>query len=1316
MKYASVLLCLLLCLLTAATAHAQVNASVTGTVADSGGGLIPGVSITAKNTSTGIETSSLTNETGGYNFPSLQTGTYLISAGLSGFQTASFSNVTLGQNQQVRLNFTLKIATTNTGVDVVTTADTLLAATAASVGNVLPDSVLSSLPLASRNVLDLVTTTPGVVTTTGTFGGAVQSFGGMPISQVNTTRDGLTTNDGRFNNSNGAYSGVYTSPDMVEEIRITANNIDPALGRGAAQVQMNTRAGGNAYHGALFYSNNNSKFTTQTWFQNLSAAPKSYTNRNQYGGRFGGPIKKNKAFFFVLIDNQRYMEKVDFVTTVLTAPARAGNFRYLTEGSVGGTARRNGNAFSTTPSVDINGNILTTNSANSQPLFMNTFNLFSDVKDPNRTKLDPIWYGPQYLPRMPLPNDYTVGDGLNTAGFRWRQPHAGLEGATGQSQNTNRNHLTTRVDYQVNQKNKVTFTMSREKDWGVTGQTGLPDYPAGIFGEVSRVPDFYTAAWTSTISSSILNEARFGLKRDSFIGTSPLDQGCCWFGKGQNEVSAASKTMRDSFPSVGGNFVYVSQGGVGTGAYAPFGVASPRLALSPFHQWADTLSFTMGAHSFQVGAEMDRASSHQFNHGGQQTTRPFVTLGIGTVAVPNITTTNFKGIQANDITTAQNILANLAGTVASIQQQFFVNSPTATDWADARTNFIFQRDLHENDWDLFFKDTWKAARNLTLNLGMRYDKYGVPYDTTGLGGRFTGGQSGLFGCSGKSVDVMWQPGAGSCATGTTALTTTEFVGKDSPNPGKTFWGNDWNNFAPSIGFSYSVPWLKRSTVVRGGYGINYAGAADYLAYSGNIGNLPGQTLNVTTNPATYLDLSGLSSAVIPVSTGGALPFTAVPLTNRSAGITGYADHRVTPYIQSFNLSIQHEVMHNLTVDVSWIGNKSSKLFSATQLNDVNSKSNGFLDAFLVTRAGGDAPLFNQFLNGLTVNAGQGAVNGTTVTGSKQLRLNATTNAFLANGDVGSLANFFNTTTSFQGAGGQPGGLLRNAGLPENFFVVNPQFGSVSLEGNNSSSTYHSFQTVVTRRNTKGFYGQFSYTFSKALGDGAIRDQRNRKISKGILSIDRTHVLKANGTYSLPFGRNRAFLASAPTAIQRVVEGWDLASTVSWVSGSPLSFTGINTLYFRTSATADVVNALPQDLGKVVKANGIIQYFSQLTAKAAPVPTFGGDPTLPGRFTNQAIYDQAGNIILMNPQPGTTGNLALNLPFLHGPSNLGMDVSLSKKVKLSESRTFEIRADAINALNHPIWGNPTTNINSASFGRITTAAGARVITFSARIDF
>jgi hypothetical protein len=1293
---------LLLCLLLAGEAAGQVNATVGGTVSDASGALIPGVEVTVRNINTGIVQVRVTNESGAYEFPSVQPGMYSVTAMLPGFQIQTFNNVQLSQGQQVRYNFTLQVGNIAQDVQVIAETDSLLATTTASVGDVLPEREVLALPVASRNVLDLIATTAGAVG---------ETFAGALISQVNTTRDGLTTNDGRYNNSNGVYSAIFTSPDLVEEVRVSVTSVDAAVGRGSGQVQMQTRAGTNDFHGALFYTNNNSALNSMSFFQNLRGAQKSYQNRNQFGGRLGGPIKKNKAFFFVLYDGQRYLEKQDVLATVLTPEARQGIFRYLTENSVGGTSRRNGSAFSTTPSVDLNGQVLT--SSGGTPLFMNSFNLFTDVRDPNRTRIDPVWVGPQYLPRLPLPNDWTVGDGLNTAGFKWLRRQYGTDGATGESPNPNRNHLTVRGDYQINTNNKLTYTMSREENWGVTGQTGLPDVPEGVFGDVRRNPDFYTLAWTTTISPTVLNEFRFGFKRDTWQGTSAFDRGCCWQGAAESDIDEISQEAVASFPKVGGSFMYVAPG-FGTGQmlarYAQLGVASPRASVSPFKQFADTVSFSKGRHSFSGGFEVDFQSSDQANHGGQATTRPLANLGVGNIPVPNINNTNFRGLNSNDVTLAQNILANLAGTISGINQQYFINSPTQTDWLSYQDTILFKRDIHQNDWAAFFKDNWKVTNNFTLNVGLRYDKYGTPYDTYGLAGRYTGGQKALFGISGTDFDAMWRPGASGGV-----MTTTEFVSKHSPNPDKTLWNDDWNNFAPSLGFSWSLPGFDRSTVLRGGYGINYAGAADFLGYSGTIGNLPGQTLTITNYaPAGYMDLSNVGSLnVVPVPRSGARPFEALPFTNRSFGVTGYADERVLPYIQSFNLSLQRELARNLTLDVGYVGNKATKLYSSTQLNESNIFENGILEAFNITRTGGDAELFNRIFNGL--NVGGGVVNGTSLTGSEALRRFQTTNQWIANGEVGRLANYLNTTSAFTG---EVGGLLRRVGLPENFIVVNPQFGSVNLAGNNINSTYHALQTQLTRRFSQGFSGQGSYTWSKSIGDTGSRDPRNRQLSKGLQESHRTHNFKANGTWELPFGPNRSLLAAAPSFVHRIVEGWQLSGIFSLSSGSPLDFEfDRQTIGSRADNTPDIVGVLPKDLGKARVRDGFVEYFEDLTTQRAPLPNFGGHATVAGRFTNQVVVDKAGNIIFKNPEPGKTGNASSNL-FIEGPSRLGLDFAASKHVRFREGMSFTLRVDLINALNTPQWEDPVTDINAADFGRITDVRDntTRTITINARIDF
>jgi Carboxypeptidase regulatory-like domain/TonB dependent receptor len=1310
---------------------AQVSASIGGSVSDPTGALIPGVEVTATNVNTGISTTQLTNEAGAYQIPSLQPGTYRLRALLTGFQTATRENIQLSQGQQVRFNFTLLVGTVATAVEVVADSATALATTTATVGDVLPDTEVRSLPLATRNVIDLAFVTAGTVG---------ENFAGARMSQINTTRDGLPTGDGRYLDWNGAYSGTFTSPDLVEEVQVNVASVDAAVGRGSGQVRLQTRSGGNQFHGALFYSNQNSKLAANSWFQNLAGSEKDYLNRNQFGGRLGGPIIKNKAFFFFLYDGQRFVSKEETIGLVLTPEARQGIFRYLTAsapGTAGGTSRRNGNAFATTPSVTLQGNVLTTDPATGTPLFPNSFNVFDDVKDPFRTRIDPVWVGPQYLSRMPLPNDWTIGDGLNTAGIRWHRRLAGLDGATGDTQTTNRNQYNMRFDYQLNNSNKVSYSLTRENNWGVTGQTGLPDWPRGYFGEIRRDPTFSTASWTSTISPTIVNEFRWGRKVDTWAGMQPTDLNCCQGGVfDTSKLSPIAKEAFAAFPQIAGQRVAVIQGLAATGRDLVLGDfarvrQNPRFNSSPLMQFADTLSWTHASHSFQGGFEATYSSSGQDD---AINSRPQLNLGIGTVAISGITTTNFRGLNSNDINTAQQLLANLAGSIDTASQDFFLLTPDQKDFVGFQNGGVMKtRVYHQNDYAGFFKDTWKVTPNLTFNLGVRYDLYGTPYDSTGMGVKPIGGQAALFGISGRGFSARFRPGA----TGGSP-TIIGFAGKNSPNSDSLIYNNDLNNIAPSFGFSWNVPWFKRSSVLRGGYGVNYTGAPTFLQYSSIIGGAPGSSLSISRAPGVlvpsqYLDI-GSALTVFPLPTGGIRPLEPVPFTNRETGLQGFADDRVVPYVQNWNLSVQQELAKNLTMEVRYVGSKGTKLRSAKELNTINIFENGILDAFNITRAGGTAPLFDAMLGGIQIGSITVGRNGS---GSEALRQFATTNQWIANGEVALLANFLNSSST---GTGEAGGLLRRNGFPENFIVVNPQFGSIQLHGNDDNSTYHSLQTSLRKRLSRRFSGEFNYTWSRALGNSAAgnsntgdtttseRDPRNRDLQKGLLIFHRTHSFKTHGTWELPFGPNRPLLAAAPGWVHRIVEGWNVSGIFSWNSGQPLSITTTRrTLDSRGNGTTalsvntpDLVGALPKGLGKVRKSDGFVEYFEGLSVQRAPAPDFGGNAAVSGRFSNNVVADSAGNIILKNPEPGTAGNLALALSGIEGPARLGFDMALQKQTRFGEGKMFTIRADAVNVLNRPVWDNPNTDINSASFGRITqhptNTTGARTITINARIDF
>ncbi|MBI2149031.1 MAG: hypothetical protein HYU27_00295, partial [Acidobacteria bacterium] len=316
----------------------------------------------------------------------------------------------------------------------------------------------------------------------------------------------------------------------------------------------------------------------------------------------------------------------------------------------------------------------------------------------------------------------------------------------------------------------------------------------------------------------------------------------------------------------------------------------------------------------------------------------------------------------------------------------------------------------------------------------------------------------------------------------------------------------------------------------------------------------------------------------------------------------------------------------------------------------------------------------------------------------------------------------NQNSSFTG---QVGGLLRRAGLPENFIVTNPQFGSTqfggaAIIGNLNNSTYHSMQVGLTKRLSQGFTNQTTYTWSRSIGT-SIDDVRNRS-SKSLQTFHRTHDIRSNGTFELPFGPNRLLLASAPGWVSRIVERWQLGGIFNWSSGSPLSFIAGPSPFLllgNTNNVPDLVGEFAKDNGKVTIATdraGRITYFQGFSQVVDPsrsnVTTL---QNLQAANTQLAIADSQGRIVMANPASGRIGSMGRN--WIESPGQINFDANLVKRVRVTEAKEFEVRLDAINILNHPNFGNPTMDINSPNFGVIgLPTTGNRIFTFHARLNF
>src|SRR2546425_6396116 len=500
----------LLCLVFSVGAFAQTsNATLGGTVSDSTGASIPGVAITATNIATGIVNTVLTNEVGAYQFASLQTGTYKVTGELAGFRTQTYNEVLLGISQQVRLNFTLQVGSVAQSVDVTVAADTLIATSSSSVGTVLPEYKVRDLPLGGRNVMDLLATTGNTGPTEDNFEG---NFAGGRLSAVNVTRDGFNVTDGRY--VYGALTSTYTSPDLVEEVRISTTPVDAVFRRGSGQVQMVTRSGTNQFRGSAFWTNRNSAVDASKWFNNFNGVPKDYENRNQFGARFGGPIIKNKTFFFVLVDEQRYIFRQTFVGTVLTPLARQGIFRFF-------PGVDNQNATALNPAVDRNGNPVRPAGATGDLQSVSVFN-----RDSNRPGFDPSGFIQNTLiSRMPAPNDYTVGDGLNTAGIRVTRRGDGYDLAGSNGNDTNRDQFNTRLDHNFSSNHKLSVVYTWERGRNMATPARITNWPGGYNGVNWKDPRLFTASFVSTLSSSLVNELRVGRKSEAKLSPPPWDVG-----------------------------------------------------------------------------------------------------------------------------------------------------------------------------------------------------------------------------------------------------------------------------------------------------------------------------------------------------------------------------------------------------------------------------------------------------------------------------------------------------------------------------------------------------------------------------------------------------------------------------------------------------------------------------------------------------------------------------------------------------------------------------------------------------------------------
>jgi hypothetical protein len=1277
-------------------ASAQTDATVSGTVTDPSGAHVTAATVTARNVDTGVATAVTTNDAGVYTMPSLIPGTYQFTAEHPGFRRAVVDHVILQVAGALTLNMPLELGQTNESVEVQATA-TEVTATSSSVGDVMEGKRLMELPLVGRSSYDLLLTQPGVSSGAMINGSGNYYLNGNQGASINFTFDGITAMDNLHNSTFYQYTNIV-SVDRTEEFRVVTSPADAEYGRGAGQVQFVTRGGTNRFAGSAWEELRNGDLNANNWFNNAAGHnpngtpldPRNSQKQNNYGVRFGGPLKKNKTFFNGIYEP--YKERNQFVAneTVYTQSALEGIFRFY-PGVV------NGNVTTAVPTVDSAGNPVRPSTATGGLQSVSVLG-----RDPNRLTPDSTGIMSHVFSYMPLPNNYRIGDGLNTAGFTWEYP-----------QPINFELYEGRIDHVFNENERLSLTLS-EQDYHSFNYTTPQPFPTAPGQFNSAETSNYSVALTSVFRPNLLNDARIGVYRTRTQVDAPYGPG--------NPGFTGFLTPVDNYPSIvtpaGVSSPYVGANGVGP---------VPGDYLNPNYQYGDTMTWIKGRHSFKGGFQLRYISFAGYDFGTSNNV-PTVHIGAPVLTpVTNISTGSnpIPGIGQN-ATTAANLLYDLTGSVNG------GTGVTQTDFATGGANPVFvpgltsYRNWHQNEFDWFFKDDFKVSSSLTLNLGVRWELYLPPVEVAGRELAPVGGAGSVFGISGSNFSSLFNPNA----TGGSPTLIQE-IGPNTANPGKQIYNTQYKNFAPAVGLAWSVPgqgmWRLLSggpnkMTIRMGYGIAYQRFLISLANAE-----AGYAQPCESSTQTLLSATNLSQIALPLPPTGP-PLSQVPLTgpgSHTQTVYGIAQNLRTPYTQNYNVTVARALTPSLILNVAYVGSNSHQLVETVNLNEVNIFENGILQAFNTVLGGGDSSLIDKIFS--SSYAAVAAAGG----GSKYVLANSSTQSFFANNNPGGFANFISTTTALSGTAG---GLLANAGLPLNFVVANPQFLNAEYTGNFGNSTYNSLQVQLSRRLSHGFTIQSTYVWSQALGStsdfntGSFRTLRNESLDKQELGFDYQSVFKINGLYDLPFGRGKPIGQNANGFLERIIGGWEIGAIGQAQSGGPLTFYAQSTFNNNTTtSTANEVGPLP---GVGVQRVGTgVQYFGGFTQITDP-SVAALPASLQPLSTLKAIANSSGTPILVNPAPGQMGQLGDTI--FHGPGFKNVNVNVIKRFKINERFNMQIGATAQNFTNTPVFGNPVTTIGSTSFGRITAVgafasssigavnpvagSGARIIVLQARVNF
>jgi hypothetical protein len=1221
------------------TAQVLTTGGISGLVVDPSGSVIPSATLTASDPLTGFTQTATTNSSGLYTFSDLQPATYKLKVTAKGFADAVVNDVVVQAARTLDLKVEMKVGAATEVVEV-SAQGQVLETTTNTLSTTINPEAIQDLPLLGRDALQFAELVAGA-TSAGQERFTVMDA--LPAAALNITVDGANDNFQRYRSTTtGFFTAAPLRVGAFDELTVSTNDLTADAGaEGATTLKFVTKRGSNQFHGTGFWQAENSVFNANSPLLDAEGIPKPSGHLNDYGASLGGPLWKNKIFFFVNYEWETspgaYPDSTQVFTTGANgqANAEAGAFTYETANGAQNTV-----------------NLLQIAEANGLPATANsvTAGLISQING--------------YLAKGALlPGQYSAVSGGTAGGtncclmpvtntLAWAQP----------DENWYR-FPTARVDYQI--KPKLALHFSWDLQWFKA--TGAPNYPTNPLQSGSWKSTYFTTStgldWT--ITPHLINQFTF----------------------------ATESTIEQFNPTTHGD-PFASQGDLVINP--PLGVnpVIPNFILSiprdnPLWQFIDNVTWNHGNHTFTFGGSTRISTMFET----EVNDPPSYNTGVVNTdpAIGIFDSTNFPGINTGNnnqqLAAAESLYAFLTGRISGVSGFNYVSSATGQYQVEG---IMIDREK-QTVGGLYLQDAWRLNPHFALNYGFRWQLSGAltstdNYWTSPTFANLLGPSSALF-----------QPGTLNGVQNPAILLRSHPYSADLKEPAPNF-GFAWN---PDVKSGFLEKLLGGSnSVIRGGASISWydegwatvensfytnpGGGQSVYATPGVNGFVPGAyALGVTTPPLVASPTNFKTAFPLAESnfTFGDQPFDTVNPNIRS------------PYTIAWNFGFQRKLPGNNVLEAAYVGNHVVHSWLQYDMNEVNIFENGFLAQFKTAQANLAANKGATFADtGLTPTP---IFDTAFSNGNASAFTNSTFIYDLQSGQAGALAaalassytyfcNLVGGNASFAPCAGS-GGV---GTYPINFFQVNPYATGALAQvlSDPGSSTYHALQMQWKHPAGHGLMLGANYTYSHSLtnrwlGDYLSSDEvqynfttlRDPGLNKGPSPYDERHQFKAYMTYALPFGKNREF-RTGNRVLDNIIGGWTGGAIVRDSSGLPFKLLGGQNTYNYSFATS-----YPDASDSGVVLNGIT--LSQLRSNIGVYP--GPSPTVPTVAINPQFLAAHPNAIAPESTPGTLGQF----DYLNGPKFFDVDFSVHKEIPIFERLHMDIRAEILNAFNHSNWAIP-----------------------------